>query len=221
MFEFFWYHLLTRSRRKNDKTNCLWWWWWWWTYCYSFLNRLKTRVYRFNNINSFYLIEQTGTSNDINLTTNSQTSSTIVDSTKRERCPYGKSCYRKNPIHRQQAIHPGDSDWETEEDEKDKTKPECPYGNECYRKNPDHLNEYHHSKKRSIQIKTKQRSTKRKGNIFIHSYIRENKKSLDFDDDDDDDGLPNEYDYNDTFIVDDEDLDSTDCSTDEEGRFNN
>jgi hypothetical protein len=36
----------------------------------------------------------------------------------------------------------------------------------------------------------------------------------------DDDGLPNEYDYNDSFI-DDEDFDSTDDTTNEEGRFNN
>ncbi len=91
----------------------------------------------------------------------------MVDITKRERCPYGESCYRTNLIHRQQAIHPGDPDWNTKENDKDKTKPECPYGNECYRTNPDHFNEYHHPKKRSIEIKDKPRRTKRKGNIFI------------------------------------------------------
>jgi len=126
---------------------------------------LKTFIYRFNDINSFYFLGQASTSND-------------VKSTKRERCPYGESCYRKNPIHRQQASHPGDSDWESEEDDKNETKPECPYGSECYRKNPDHFDEYHHPKKRSVEIKTKRRSTKRKGNIFIISYISETKKFL-------------------------------------------
>ncbi|CAF3474816.1 unnamed protein product [Rotaria sp. Silwood1] len=142
--------------------------------------------------------EQASTSNNIDLTTNSPTSSsTTINPIKRERCPYGESCYRKNLVHRQQAIHPGDPDWDTEDNNKTKTKPECPYGNECYRKNPDHLNEYHHPKKRCIEIKTKRRTTKRKES------------------EDDDDGLPNEYDYNDSFI-DDEDRDDSDCTTDEE-----
>jgi hypothetical protein len=115
----------------------------------------------------FYIIAQAGTSNNIGLTRNNPTSSIVVDPTKRERCPYGESCYRTNLTHRQQAIHPGDPDWNTKENDKNKTKPECPYGNECYRTNPDHLNEYHHPKKRSIEIKDKPRRTKRKGNIFI------------------------------------------------------
>ncbi|CAF3467365.1 unnamed protein product [Rotaria sp. Silwood1] len=144
--------------------------------------------------------KQASTSNNIDLTTNSPTSSsTAINPIKRERCPYGESCYRKNLVHRQQAIHPGDPDWDTVDNNTTKTKPECPYGNECYRKNPDHLNEYHHPKKRCIEIKTKRRTTKRK----------------ETEDDDDDDGLPNEYDYNDSFI-DDEDLDDSGCTTDEE-----
>ncbi len=54
-----------------------------------------------------------------------------------------------------------------------------------------------------------------------YNYFR-NKKFLflALEDNDDDDGLPNEYDINDSFI-DDEDLDSTDCGTDVEGRFYN
>ncbi|CAF2498507.1 unnamed protein product [Rotaria sp. Silwood2] len=144
--------------------------------------------------------EQASTSNDVDLTTNCQTSSIVNNPIKRERCPYGESCYRKNLAHRQQAIHPGDSDWNAEENNKNKTKPECPYGNECYRKNSDHLNEYHHPKKRCIEIKSKQRTTKRKANE---------------DEDDDDDGLPNEYDYNDSFI-DDEELDDSNRITDQE-----
>ena len=51
------------------------------------------------------------------------------------------------------------------------TKPECPYGTDCYRKNPDHLNEYNHTKKRSIHIKSKRHSTKRKGNISAKLHV--------------------------------------------------
>ncbi|CAF4568947.1 unnamed protein product, partial [Rotaria magnacalcarata] len=64
-----------------------------------------------------------------------------------------------NATHRQQASHPGDLDWNNnEENDKNKTKPECPYGHECYRKNIEHLNQYDHPKKRSTEIKDK-RST--------------------------------------------------------------
>ena len=66
-------------------------------------------------------------------------------SKKRERCPYGKFCYRKNPVHRQQAIHPGDPDWEDKENETTSSKPVCPYGSDCYRKNPDHFTEFDHT----------------------------------------------------------------------------
>ena len=83
----------------------------------------------------------------------------MTDPSKRERCPYGKFCYRKNPTHRQEAIHPGDPEWDNKENNTDNQKPECPYGTDCYRKNPDHFNEYTHNKKRS----TKQRTSKRKG----------------------------------------------------------
>lgn len=124
-----------------------------------------------NNICFFSIIAQTTTSNDVNLDVASQVSSTVDVPTKRQRCPYGESCYRKNPIHRQEAIHPDDSDWEDEDDDKNKVKPTCPYGNKCYRTNTDHLNEYDHPKKRCIEIKTKRTSTKRKGNIF--HYISE------------------------------------------------
>jgi len=100
------------------------------------------------------------------------------DERKRERCPYGKFCYRKNPLHRQQAIHPGDPDWDDKENDTNTKKPECPYGSDCYRKNPDHFKEYSHTKKQ--------------------------RKAKSDDDEDDDDGLPNEYDYNDSFIDDEE-----------------
>lgn len=41
-------------------------------------------------------------------------------------------CYsRKNPIHFQESSHPGDSDYEEQQEEED--RPECPYGTDCYR----------------------------------------------------------------------------------------
>ena len=132
---------------------------------------------------------------------------------KRERCPYGKFCYRKNPIHRNEAIHPGDPDWDNKENDTNDAKPDCPYGSDCYRKNPDHFNEYSHTKKRSSVTNSNQRAPKRKGKIktayrstLFHEFSA--KDDDDDDDEDDDDGLPNEYDYNDSFI-DDEDLEDS------------
>ncbi|KAF4075342.1 hypothetical protein AMELA_G00233440 [Ameiurus melas] len=68
---------------------------------------------------------------------------------RRTPCPYGTSCYRKNPIHFQERSHPGDDDYEDEqndEDGEDDDRPECPYGTDCYRKNPLHKKEYKHTK---------------------------------------------------------------------------
>ncbi|CAM4757455.1 unnamed protein product [Rotaria magnacalcarata] len=145
--------------------------------------------------------EKTSTSNDADSSTDNQTpSTTTVTSTKREQCVFGESCYRTNATHRQQASHPGDLDWNNnEENDKNKTKPECPYGHECYRKNIEHLNQYDHPKKRSTEIKDKRSTRKRKTSQI----------------DDDDDDLPNEYDYNDSFI-DDEDTDDSSCVSDKE-----
>eukprot|EP00066_Takifugu_rubripes_P007045 XP_003972265.2 PREDICTED: aprataxin and PNK-like factor [Takifugu rubripes] len=67
-------------------------------------------------------------------------------STPRMPCPYGKECYRKNPVHFQESSHPGDADYKEEEPE-DVEQPECPYGTDCYRKNPLHRKEYKHTKK--------------------------------------------------------------------------
>ncbi|XP_034391887.1 aprataxin and PNK-like factor isoform X1 [Cyclopterus lumpus] len=65
-------------------------------------------------------------------------------------CPYGRSCYRKNPAHFQECSHPDDPDYEEEEEEEeeeDDDRPECPYGTDCYRKNPLHRKECKHTKK--------------------------------------------------------------------------
>lgn len=73
----------------------------------------------------------------------------LVKSTvKRSACSYGASCYRKNPAHRTEQSHPGDSDYEDEKsktsDTKDDDKPVCPYGKTCYRQNPQHKQDYKH-----------------------------------------------------------------------------
>ncbi|KAM4603850.1 aprataxin and PNK-like factor isoform 1-T2 [Polymixia lowei] len=64
-------------------------------------------------------------------------------------CPYGKDCYRKNPLHFQECSHPGDSDYEEEQEEEEEEEdlPECPYGSDCYRKNPLHRRQYKHTKR--------------------------------------------------------------------------
>ncbi|XP_026179780.1 aprataxin and PNK-like factor isoform X2 [Mastacembelus armatus] len=69
-------------------------------------------------------------------------------------CPYGKDCYRKNPVHFQECSHPGDTDYEEEEAEEEEDRPECPYGTDCYRKNPLHRREYRHAEKPARSTRT-------------------------------------------------------------------
>nr|XP_019967558.1 PREDICTED: aprataxin and PNK-like factor [Paralichthys olivaceus] len=61
--------------------------------------------------------------------------SSSVSARLRMPCPYGKDCYRKNPVHFQECSHPGDSDYEEEEENEEEVvdRPECPYGSDCYR----------------------------------------------------------------------------------------
>ncbi|XP_035036090.1 aprataxin and PNK-like factor isoform X2 [Hippoglossus stenolepis] len=75
--------------------------------------------------------------------------SSSVSARLRTPCPFGKDCYRKNPVHFQECSHPGDSDFEEEEEENEEEvdRPECPYGTDCYRKNPLHRKEYKHTKR--------------------------------------------------------------------------
>lgn len=79
-----------------------------------------------------------------------KTSRSEVKKPRRTACPYGSSCYRKNPLHFQECSHPGDIDYEEEkadeEEDEDDDRPECPYGTHCYRKNPLHKKEYKHTK---------------------------------------------------------------------------
>ncbi|XP_056628412.1 aprataxin and PNK-like factor isoform X2 [Triplophysa dalaica] len=87
----------------------------------------------------------------------SKTSISKVKKQSRMPCPYGSSCYRKNPVHFQECSHPGDSDYEEEktedddddddaDDDDDDERPKCPFGTQCYRKNPLHKKEYKHTK---------------------------------------------------------------------------
>ncbi|XP_054881610.1 aprataxin and PNK-like factor [Poeciliopsis prolifica] len=62
----------------------------------------------------------------------------------RTACPYGKDCYRKNPLHFQESSHPGDADYEEQEEEQEE-RPECPYSTACYRKNPLHRKQFRHT----------------------------------------------------------------------------
>ncbi|XP_071773171.2 aprataxin and PNK-like factor [Centroberyx gerrardi] len=73
-------------------------------------------------------------------------------------CPYGKDCYRKNPLHFQECSHPGDTDYEEEEETEEDDRPECPYGTDCYRKNPLHRKEYKHTKKPARSTRTAPRN---------------------------------------------------------------
>lgn len=66
---------------------------------------------------------------------------------------YLNSIFRKNPHHKVQFSHPGDSDFE-EVDE----RPECPYGIHCYRKNLQHKTQFKHSTMRKRRAPTPVRS---------------------------------------------------------------
>ncbi|XP_061686440.1 aprataxin and PNK-like factor isoform X2 [Syngnathoides biaculeatus] len=99
-------------------------------------------------------------------------------------CPYGKDCYRKNPLHFQECSHPGDSDYEEEEDEE---RPECPYGVDCYRKNPLHRKQYKHTKSaaRSRRAATKARAASGADSDSDSgdSFINDNSDDVDADSD--------------------------------------
>ncbi|KAJ8910473.1 hypothetical protein NQ315_015608 [Exocentrus adspersus] len=60
---------------------------------------------------------------------------------RRERCWYGSSCYRKNPIHRADFSHVGDDDYDSDPND---NRPQCPFGGACYRKNMLHRRQYKH-----------------------------------------------------------------------------
>ena len=72
---------------------------------------------------------------------------------RRPACQFGASCYRKNPAHRAEHSHPGDSDYEgskqsnnpnVDDDDSLDEKPDCPFGKSCYRQNPQHKRDFKH-----------------------------------------------------------------------------
>ena len=87
------------------------------------------------------------------------------DQPAKKSCPYGASCYRKNPVHFKEFSHPGDKDYTDtktstitsvsstatiKDGDSSGTKsgssslPACKYGAKCYRKNLMHFAEYSH-----------------------------------------------------------------------------
>lgn len=68
---------------------------------------------------------------------------------RRPACQFGASCYRKNPAHRAELSHPGDSDHDdskqsNDTDDNDPDRPDCPFGKSCYRQNPQHKRDFRH-----------------------------------------------------------------------------
>jgi len=114
---------------------------------------------------------------------------------KRISCSYGSSCYRKNPQHKVEEAHPGDSDYvDPVAVDDDSDKPECEFGVDCYRKNPQHRRDFSHT--------SKPRPPKRKA-----ATKRANKKKSKDDDGDD---------YDSSFIDDEDFSDEQDLTSEEE-----
>ncbi|XP_042864715.1 aprataxin and PNK-like factor isoform X2 [Penaeus japonicus] len=84
----------------------------------------------------------------------------------RRSCQYGANCYRKNPSHKAQFAHVGDSDYQEEEsasDDPDDDRPQCEHGIDCYRTNKKHRNEYRHSRVPQPKRRAKYKAQKKKG----------------------------------------------------------
>lgn len=109
---------------------------------------------------------------------------------RRRPCQFGKKCYRKNPVHFKDYCHPGDESYEASDEDKGSNQ----YGSDSYRISPGHGSLFSHAMKLSSQ------SAKKASKVSTG---------------DDDDGLPNTYDYNDSFI--DDDVDSNSSIADPEG----
>ena len=92
----------------------------------------------------------------------------------REPCVFGKSCYRKNPVHLQEFSHPGDNDYVSHSSSNDEDhRPECEYGLQCYRKNPNHKRKFRHTRRvnpKRIATKPKQ-DDQDEDNSYDDSFI--------------------------------------------------
>ncbi|XP_072388701.1 uncharacterized protein [Diabrotica undecimpunctata] len=60
---------------------------------------------------------------------------------RRDRCWYGRQCYRNNPLHKLRLSHPGDPDYDNDTE---LNQQPCPYGLQCYRRNILHRRLYKH-----------------------------------------------------------------------------
>jgi aprataxin and PNK-like factor len=105
---------------------------------------------------------------------------------KKPSCPYGSSCYRKNPAHRLEEAHPGDPDFVSpEEDKDDDDRPECEFGTNCYRKNPAHRRDFKHTVKPQPKRKAKAPKKKNDDDDLDDSFIDDDDDSPVDDTDDD------------------------------------
>ena len=106
-------------------------------------------------------------------------------------CPYGGSCYRKNPQHRVEESHPGDEDYRDPAagGEEEGERPECEFGTECYRTNPMHKKQFSHSKKPQPkrQAKAKKKNTVADDYDSDDSFINDEEDGWEPVDDSDDD----------------------------------
>jgi len=109
----------------------------------------------------------------------------------RPSCPYGASCYRKNPKHRDDLAHPEDDDYQESgpSPDDDSDKPECEYGTNCYRKNPQHWTDFKHSNKHQPKrkVKVKKPKTKKNEDEYESDFINDDSDEWEPVDDSDDD----------------------------------
>ena len=105
-----------------------------------------------------------------------------VDVPRREKCIYGKDCYRKNPQHKAEFSHPGDSDFDIPDD-----REECYYGIRCYRTNPQHRLQYKHTTRNGA-------NNRRKPMNLIPSYTLPDADDFYAEDSDEDESI-DESDY--------------------------
>merc|ERR1712223_1148432 len=135
-------------------------------------------------------------------------------SSMRPICPFGISCYRKNPQHKIDEAHPGDNDYvegngvdgiNTVDSNEPDNRPECEYGLQCYRKNPQHKRDYKHTSNTRAWIDS--RASKRKASKDLKKISKKaTGNHLSGEDDS----------YESDFINDESDVDDEDISSDEE-----
>ncbi|XP_034177442.2 uncharacterized protein LOC117602943 isoform X1 [Osmia lignaria lignaria] len=107
---------------------------------------------------------QTESKAETNIPTNESnvsTTTTTVNTPRREKCKYGEKCYRKNPQHKAEYSHPEDADYNIPDN-----REECPYGSRCYRKNPQHKMQFKHTSRKTRNEYSKQRRKRSPTTVF-------------------------------------------------------